>query len=225
MDELIGIALELFIGFICLFILTKFLGRATITQLTTFDFISALVLGELVGNALYDSEVGIGKILFAVIFWGALIYVTEVITQKNIRLRLFLEGRPSIIIRKGKISYKELSKNRLDIDQLLHMLRSKDIFSIREVEYAILETDGSLSVLPKSDYAKPTRSDLQLPPSEPTLPIALISDGRLLLKNLIQSGFDEDWLKTQLKKQGFTDYKQVLYAEWQQGSTLFIESY
>ncbi len=100
---------------------------------------------------------------------------------------------------KRKISYKELSKNRLDIDQLLHMLRSKDIFSIREVEYAILETDGSLSVLPKSGYTKPTRSDLQLPPSEPVLSIAFVSDGRLLLKNLIQSGFDEDWLKTQLK--------------------------
>lgn len=80
--EFIRIASELFVGFICLFFLTKLLGRATITQLTTFDFISALVLGELVGNALYDSEIGIGRIVFAVAVWGALIYFTEVITQK-----------------------------------------------------------------------------------------------------------------------------------------------
>ncbi|TYR79482.1 DUF421 domain-containing protein [Priestia megaterium] len=223
--ELLGIGLELFIGFICLFILTKLLGRATITQLTTFDFISALVLGELVGNALYDAEVGISKILFAVIFWGVLIYLTELITQKNIRLRLILEGKPAIIIRNGKLSYKELKRNRLDVDQLLHMLRANNAFSIREVEYAILETDGTMSVLPKSDYAPPTKKDLHIPASKSSLPIAFVSDGRLLLKNLTESGFDEQWLEDELKKQGITSLKHVLYAEWQEGGPLFIQKY
>ncbi|MEE6133583.1 DUF421 domain-containing protein [Bacillus sp. 1780r2a1] len=225
MMEFIRIASELFVGFVCLFFLTKLLGRATITQLTTFDFISALVLGELVGNALYDSEIGIGKIAFAVTVWGALIYFTEVITQKNIPFRLFLEGRPSIIIRNGKLSYRELQRNRLDVDQLLHMLRSKNAFSIREVAYAILETDGTMSVLLKSDYAAPTKGDFQLPVTQPTLPIAFISDGRILTKNLTESGFTEKWLHQEIEKQGIPSVKQVLYAEWQQGDELFIQKY
>lgn len=79
MDEFIGIVLEFFIGFICLFILIKFLGRVMIIQFIIFDFIFVFVLGELVGNVLYDLEVGIGKILFVVIFWGVFIYVIEVI--------------------------------------------------------------------------------------------------------------------------------------------------
>ncbi|MEK1831546.1 hypothetical protein AAAC51_29650 [Priestia megaterium] len=102
MDELIGIALELFIGFICLFILTKFLGRATITQLTTFDFISALVLGELVGNALYDSEVGIGKILFAVIFWERLFMSPKLLLKKY---------SPAFVFRRTAIYYYSKREN------------------------------------------------------------------------------------------------------------------
>lgn len=101
----------------------------------------------------------------------------------------------------------------------------KDIFFIWEVEYVILEIDGLLSVLLKFDYVKLIRSDLQLFFFEFVLFIVFVSDGCLFLKNLFQLGFDEDWLKIQLKKQGFIDYKQVFYVEWQQGSIFFIEFY
>ncbi|MBM7702525.1 DUF421 domain-containing protein [Metabacillus iocasae] len=219
------IAVEIVVGFLSLFILTKFLGKMTITQITTFDFISALVLGELVGNALYSREIGIADILFAVTCWGLLIYVTEFITQKNIRLRLFLEGQPSIIIKQGKLSYKELRKNRLDIDQLLHMLRSKDIFSIKEVQYAILETNGTLSVIRKSDYENPTKVDFNMQGKEDMLALTLISDGRLVSDNLKQAELNETWLEQQLATHNINDYSQVLYAEWKEGEPLYVEKY
>lgn len=219
------IAVELFVGFISLFLLTKLLGKMTITQITTFDFISALVLGELVGNALYDHEIGIMEILFAVIFWGVLIYFTEILTQKNIRIRTFLEGSPSIVVNKGKINYKELKKNHLDINQLQHLLRSKDAFSMREVEYAILETDGTVNVLKKSAFAGLTKSDFQLKEEKIVLPVTFISDGRLLSHNLRASGFDETWLKTELAKQKVRRYSDVMYAEWEDGQPLFIQTY
>ncbi|WP_374722651.1 DUF421 domain-containing protein [Peribacillus tepidiphilus] len=155
------IATELFTGYVALFFLTKILGKTQISQITAFDFISAIIVGELVGNALYDENVGIMDILITVLMWGFLIFLTEIITEKSQRWRKFLEGEPSIVIHKGKIDYKQLKKNHLDINQLQHLLRSKDVFSIRECEYAILETDGTISVMKKQPYSNVTLKDFQ----------------------------------------------------------------
>lgn len=219
-------AIELTVGYISLFIVTKLLGKMTITQITLFDFISALVLGDLVGNALYNENIKIKEIIFTVFFWGFLVYIVQFITQKSFRLRTLLEGRPSIVIHEGKICYNELKKNRLDLSQLQHMLRAKDAFSVSEVEYAILETDGSLSILKKSDYAAPTKSDHNMPNQPPNLPVTLISDGRLIRENLQRSGMNETWLQQELDKQGIRKYSEVLLAEWKKKkSTLYVQKY
>jgi len=219
-------AIELTVGYISLFIVTKLLGKMTITQITLFDFISALVLGDLVGNALYNEHIKIKEIIFTVFFWGFLVYIVQFITQKSFRLRTLLEGRPSIVIHEGKVCYNELKKHRLDLSELQHMLRTKDAFSVSEVEYAILETDGSLSILKKSDYAAPTKSDHNMPNQPPVLPITLISDGQLLKENLKHSGMNETWLQQELNKKGIRKYSEVLLAEWKKKkSTLYVQKY
>lgn len=223
--EFSNIAIELFVGYIALFLLAKILGKTQISQITPFDFISAIVLGELVGNALYDNEVGIWEILFAVTLWTIFIYTTEIITQKFKGVRGFLEGRPAIVIHKGKIDYQALKKNHLDINQLQHLLRAKDAFSIREVEYALLETDGTINVLKKSKYAAPTREDHNLPKEKVTLPITFISDGEIIWDNLKECGFDEGWLRGQIQTYGATRVSDVLYAEWREGEALHVEKY
>lgn len=223
--EFVHIALDLLIGFIALFVLTKILGKSQITQITTFDFISAIVLGELVGNALYDDDIGIRKILFSIVLWGILIYITEITTQKYKKTRATLEGMPSIIIHKGKINYNQLKKNHLDINQMQQLLRKKGAFSVREVEYAILETDGTVSVLKKSKYDIPTRQDQNLPEATVSLPVTLISDGEVIWDNLEECGFSETWLKGEIQAFGFSKYEEVLYAEWKEGEGIIVQSY
>jgi uncharacterized membrane protein YcaP (DUF421 family) len=223
--EFVQIAMELFFGFIALLVLTKVLGKTQITQITAFDFISAIVLGELVGNALYDNKIGITQVLFAVIFWGILIFSTEMITQKFKGTREILEGKPSIIIHKGQISYQELKKNHLDINQLQLLLRAKDAFSVREVEFAILETDGTVSVLKKSRYEKPARADSNMAERIVSLPVTLISDGEVLWDNISECGFDEKWLKAELKAYGSGTYEDILYADWKEGEGTFVQTY
>ena len=220
----LNIFIELLIGFIALMILTKLLGKTQISQLTPFDFISALVLGELVGNAVYDKNVHIGMILFATILWGVFIYVTEWLTQKFRKTRGIFEGKPSIVIKNGLIDRDQLKKNKLDINQLLNLLRQKDVFSIREVEYAILEADGKISVLKKSNYAKPTISDLNLPVKPVNLAITLISDGEIDRDNLRTAGFDEAWLEQQLRKLNIEKVNDVLYAEWKQDEGFYCQT-
>lgn len=216
---------ELLVGYVFLLILTRILGKTEITQITTFDFVSVLILGELVGNAMYDKETGIKEILYSIIIWGALIYLTELLTQKFRKTRKILEGKPSIIINKGKIDYEELKKNRLDLNQLQHLLRSKDVFSITECAFAILETDGTISVMKKQALSSPTKEELQIPYQTNTLPISIIMDGEIIKENLSYIGLTEQQFREKLEKQGFTQPKTILYAEWQDGHPLYIQNY
>jgi len=223
--EYLQILLETLVGFLCLFALTKILGKTQITQITAFDFIAALVLGELVGNALYDKEVGIPQVIYAVFLWGGLIYITEWITQKFKGSRAILEGRPSVIIYEGKLQYKNMKKGRLDINQLQHLLRSKDVFSLQDVEYAVLETDGTVSVLRKTLEQTPSRGDLKLKAQKVKLARTLITDGEIVWDNLREEGLDEGWLEKELQKQQFTSAKDVLYAEYKKGEALHVQPY
>ncbi|MGE6203079.1 DUF421 domain-containing protein [Guptibacillus hwajinpoensis] len=218
-----SITLELLVGFLALLVLTKALGKTQITQITPFDFISSLVLGELVGNAIYDKEVNILSIIYAVLLWGVLIYIVEWITQKFRSTRSILEGNPSIVISHGKINRRQLQKNKLDINQLQNLLRQKDVFSLREVEFAILETNGSISVLKKSDYQQPTKQDFDLKPKQGYLSVDIISDGKIDWRNLHDAGFNEEWLNKILKEHHIDHAEDLLILEWQQDTGVFLQ--
>jgi uncharacterized membrane protein YcaP (DUF421 family) len=209
-------------GFVALFILAKILGKTQINQITPFDFISALILGELVGNALFDEKAGIPEIAFVVTLWGGLLYITEIITQKFKRTRMLLEGSPDIVIYNGKLIRDVLKKNNLDVNQLQLLLRAKDIFSLEEVEHAILETNGTVSVLKKSPYQAPTKSDMNISPEEVNLSITLINDGEIIYDNLKEKNLTEEWLMEQLKEQDYDNVEDVFYAEYNKGKKLFI---
>jgi uncharacterized membrane protein YcaP (DUF421 family) len=216
--------IELLVGFFALFLFTKVLGKAHFSQLTPFDFISALILGELLGNAVYDPEVNLGRVLFATVIWGALMWSIIMITQKWSRARKQLEGEPSIVVRRGLVQYEAMKRNRIDLNQLQTLLRQQGYFSMQEINYAILETNGMVSVLPKPKFDMPTRGELGLPDRSSRLPMSLILDGKLIEDNMREAEVDEAWLKTELAKHQLTDYNQVFFAEWN-GGELYVAPY
>ncbi|MFB4160856.1 DUF421 domain-containing protein [Geomicrobium sp. JSM 1781026] len=221
--NLLQTASELIVGFVALLIMLKLLGKATLAQITPFDFISALILGDLIGNAIYEEEARIGSILFSISVWGGLIYLLEWTTQKYRGTRSILEGKPSIIVRDGQLDRLELKKNKLDINQLQQLLRRVNVFSIRNIAYAILETDGTVSVLQKSTYATPTNADLHVPEKQVSLPISFITDGKVEWDNLSQAGFDERWLLSRLQERNIYNYYDVLYMDWQKEEGIHIQ--
>lgn len=223
--EYTSIAVELIVGYFALLILTKVLGKTQITQITAFDFISALILGELVGNSLYDDKISVFQVLTAILIWGALIFVTEFFTQKSRKFRHLMEGTPDIVINRGIINYNVLKKNHLDLNQLQHLLRAKDIFSVKECEYALLESNGTLSVIKKPLYDQVQRQDLSLPLKKATLPLSLIMDGEILYDNLKIAGEDDQWLQAEINRHGFTSSEDVLFAEWTENEPLFVQGY
>jgi len=220
--EIKQITIELIIGFIALLVVSRVIRKTQIKQLTPFDFISAIVLGELLGNAVYDPNVKLWSVIYALILWSVLMLIVEIITQKFNKSRKVIEGEPAIIIRHGQIDYKVIKREKLDINNLLSMLRQKNCFSIREVEYAILEQGGDISILKKSEYDNPKSQDLNLPFKPVFLPVSLILDGVVLKENLEAVGFDEEWLIKQVKNSGLKNIKEVFFAEWKEDEGIHI---
>ncbi|AWD67719.1 MULTISPECIES: DUF421 domain-containing protein [Priestia] len=219
------IAIELICGFLALFIMLKLLGKTQFAQITPFDFITTLVLGNIVGDAALEKGVELTEILYSVLIWGLLIYAVTKLSQTFTGFRGVLEGKPSMIIYKGKIHYKELKKNNLDLNQLQHLMRQQGYFSLYEAEYVILETNGEVSVAPKHEFGPPTKNDLNIPYSQTNLPIALIMDGKVVPGNLKEANVDEKWLKKQLAIKKIKEYSEVFYAEWQQERGLEITKF
>jgi len=213
---------ELIIGFFALFAVTKFVRKSQINEITPFDFISAIVLGELLGNAIYDEKIKIWSVIYALVLWSTLMLIIEKTTQKFRKTRKLLEGDPAIIIRNGQIDFEVIKKEKLDINELLSILRQKDAFSIREIEFAILEQSGNISVLKKSKYDTPTAEDMNLSYKPVYLSITLILDGEILNDNLTAIGFDENWLLDQVHMFGIQNIEDVFYADWKQDEGIHV---
>lgn len=223
--KIVELTAELVIGFVMLFLVVKVAGKKMIHQITPFTFISAIVLGELLGNALYDDHVHIWYIVYSITVWGVLLILVEYMSQKWLRFRGIAEGKPTALIRNGMIDYEALKKSRMTLNQLQSLLRQSETFSLREVAFCYLEANGSISVLKKSRYQKTKREDFQLSPHAVYVPTTVIRDGEVLMDELRELGKDEEWLQRELRTFGVTSYKEVLVAEWLEGDGLFVQTY
>lgn len=219
------LSLELLIGFIGLFIVVKIVGKTQLSQITPFDFISALVLGELLGNAVYDREIGLNFILYALFFWALLHLGVEYLGQKFIWARAHTLGNPSVVVRNGRIDRDQLKKNKININQLQSSLRQAGVFTIREVEFCILEPNGSISILKKSQYKTTEQKDLNIKPQAVYMPYTIISDGKVLWDNVKECGYDKNWLNLQLSGNGYERPEELYYAEWLEGEGMYLVPY
>lgn len=216
------LSIKVVIGFITLFFIIIVTGRTSILQLTPFHLIFVLVLGDFLGNTIYEDEIGVFYFLYAIGLWTVLMLGVEFLTQKMKSARSLLVGNPSIIIRDGVIDRKTLKKNKIDVNQILSILRQSNVFSVREVKYGILEPNGQVSTLLKSKYQKPTKQDFNFPDRTEDLPTTLIIDGEILWDNLHSLGFDKQWLDNELVSNGYSNEKRIFYADWRNSEGIHI---
>lgn len=217
------ITIKLLVGFIILFIIISFVGRKIINQITPFTFIGSIVIGEFLGNAVYEEHVSTLEIIYSISLWGLLLFIVEYLERKFLFFRGIVLGKPSALIKNGVIDREELKKCRMNINQLQSLLRQNETFSVREVAYCYLESNGSLSILKKSQYQKTTIEDLHLPEKTVHVPVTLIRDGKVLKDELKDIGFDETWLKKQLATHNISKYNDVFLAEWLEGDGIFVQ--
>ncbi len=220
------IASETVITFFVLLALTRLLGKKQLSHLTFFNYVTGITIGSMAANMVVLSTKDYTKDLLSLVIWCSLTIIVSYISLKSGKIRVIFDGQPTIIIKHGKIDRKALKRTGVNIDDLTMLIRQYQIFSIAEIDFAILEPNGRLSILKKPEYQGTQKNDLQIYPSPPTyLPIEIIADGKLLPKNLLEVGKSRDWLENELSRANIKEVKEVFYAEIQSDGSLFIQKF
>ena len=220
------IALETVLTFFVLLTLTRFLEKKQLSHLTFFNYVTGITIGSMAANMVVLSTNDYRKDLLSLVIWCLLTTILGYISLKSGKIRVILDGQPTIIIKQGIIDRKALKKTGVNIDDLTMMIRQYQTFSITEIDYAILEPNGRLSILKKPEYQGTQKSDLKIyPPPSAYLPIEIITDGKLLPRNLLEVGKNRDWLNNELRKANIEDVEEVFYAEIQSDGSLFIQKF
>ena len=211
------------ISFAVLLFLARLLGKKQLSQLTFFNYITGITIGSIAAEIASQKETPFIDGLISLIWWTLLTILMSWISLKSSRARVFLDDEPTILIKDGKLSVKSLKSTRMHMDDLLMMLREQSIFSIQDVHYAVLETNGELSVFKKPNQQEATKQDVKADVSLPVyMPSEIISDGKIVQKNLLGLDLDEEWVMRKLRKQGIDSVEDVFYAQLQTNGSLYI---
>ncbi|PLR85775.1 DUF421 domain-containing protein [Bacillus sp. V33-4] len=224
MESIYTTSMRTLLGFAVLLFLTRILGKKQLSQMTFFTYITGIALGNIAGDMVVHRDIKVIDGVTGLVVWALLTIIVEYISLKSSIARVILDGEPSIIIKKGKILEKAMASNKLNMDDLTMLLRVKNIFSTSEVDYAILEPNGQLSVLKKAEHEPVTRQDSKIM-IKPRLylPTELIVDGRIVKRNLTELNLTEEWLRNQLIASGIQSVQQVFFAELQSDGSIFID--
>ena len=193
------------LSLITLFLITKLLGKKQVSQLSLFDYVIGISIGNFAAEISINVDVPYVNGFIAVIIFGIVAVSISYLTMKSIKLRRFFMGTPTLLIQNGKILENNLKKVKFDINDMLEECRNNDYFDISEIEYAIMEANGQVSFLPKSNAQPVKRKDLKLKTSYEGLCCNAIIDGKIMINNLKEIGKDEEWLLTRLKNNHYKD--------------------
>ncbi|WP_100400651.1 YetF domain-containing protein [Bacillus sp. FJAT-44742] len=225
MQEPLVVLVRSIITFFTILLYARLVGKQLIGNFTMFDYINGITIGSIAATLATDLSSKALVHWIALTVFIVLTIILQFIGNKNRFLSKVQDSEPVVLMQNGMILEKNLSKVRITKDELMQQLRSKNIFSPVEVGIAILEPDGSVSVLPHSDYQPVQKRDFNLPGQPPQLTTELIVDGKIITQNLSQRKKDEDWLMEQLKKKGIHSVKEVSYAALLPNDFFYVDKF
>lgn len=216
------ILIRTFILYFLVLFTIRIMGKSELSKMSPFQLVVIFMIAELAAIPIESSTASLinGAIgIFALTFLQVLI---SIISIKSERFKNFINGKPSILIENGEINEKELKNLRISLNDLMEQLRLGNAPSLSDVEFAVMESNGDLSIIPKADKKPLTAKDMNLSKEPESMPLVLISDGILYKKNLRSLGWDEDFLKRNLAAVNLKSYKDVFLAFSDENSKLHI---
>lgn len=207
-----------------LLLIAKWHGKQTVSNMTFHDFATAITMGAIAANLAFNEKVPVKYLILCLFILSLTSVGLSWLSLKSTTARKWIAGSPTVVIEHGKILDDNLRKLKFTLDSLNQSLRQKDIFDISEVDYAILETNGRLSVKKKEEYLNVTRKDLKLRSSKSTFPVELIMDGKILEKNVSENGISKDWLLSHIRKKG-KKIEDVFYGVKSSNGKLYLDFY
>ena len=191
----------------------RLMGKRQVGELEPSELVFTLLIADLAAVPMQDFGIPLITGVVPIVTLLCITLLISVLTMRSIRFRALLCGVPSIVIKDGKLCQPEMRKNRFTLDELAEELRIQGVSDIQTVKYAILETNGQLTVLLNAADSPVTATQMGLTPPEPGLPVLIVSDGRLLAANLRGRGLNDEWLDKQLKQHHVKGIKEV-FALW-----------
>ena len=209
--DIIKVTLTALLSVAALFIITKIMGHKQVAQLDFFDYVSGITIGSIGAELATELEAPY-KPLIALGIYGLASLVLNFVSHKIPRTRKYINGTPTILMNGGRLYRKNLSKAKLDLSEFMLLCREQGYFDLEEIQLAVFEHNGRLSVLPKAANRPATPEDLNITARATHIGVEIIMDGRIIGDNILRAGKSEEWLKDQLKLQGYQSAKEILLA-------------
>lgn len=206
--EIVKVILTALLSVAALFIITKLMGHKQVAQLDFFDYVSGITIGS-IGAELATELESPQQPLIALAIYGLASTALNLIAHKIPKTRKYINGTPTILMNGGKLYRKNLKQAKLDLSELLLLCREQGYFDLGEIQTAVFEHNGKLSILPKAANRPATPEDLKIPTKATHIGVEVIMDGQIMGENLLRMGRDANWLKKQLTLQGYRDAKEI----------------
>lgn len=199
----------------------RIMGKRQIGQLQPFELAIAIMISELAAVPMQNTGIPLINGIIPIMTLLIAQLVMSFLTLKSIRARALICGKPSILIENGKICEKELRREMYTLNDLLEQLRIKSVTNLADVEFAILETNGQLSVIPKSQKRPLNAQDMNIQTTYEGLSIDVIIDGHIIDKNLEKAKLDVAWLDREIKGLGYSGPEDILFASLDSDGNLY----
>lgn len=177
----------------------RVMGKRQVGELQPSELVVAIMISDLATIPMSDTAIPLASGVIPILTLIAAEIALSLCSLKSLTLRRILTGSPAVIIKNGNICREEMRKNRYNLEDLAEALRMKDFYDVSDVDTAILETNGTLSIIPKSEKSPLKAEDLNISKTQETLPVVLIADGKVYKNHMIKSGVDENRLRKILK--------------------------
>lgn len=210
--EYLTVAYQSLFSAIALLILTKLMGYRQVSQFSMFDYVNSITIGSIAAEMAIDLDGNYLKPLVAMVVYASFVLLLSKLSQKSIPLRRLINGKAIVLYQNGELYNKNLKKAKMDVDEFLVECRVNGYFDLSQIESAVLEPNGKISILPVTEERPATPKDLGICPSQEEMFANVIVDGQILDYNLKHIGRDKNWLNQQLEGQNIKKIEDVFLA-------------
>lgn len=219
--EIIKVIITSVVSLVVLFLLTKLVGNKQLSELNMFDYIVSITIGSIAAEMATELE-NPEQPLTAMIVYAVISFAVSVLCSKCLPIRRLVFGHSVILMQNGKLYRDNFKRSRLDLNEFLMQCRLNGFYDLSAVDTAVMEASGKISFMPYSGKRPATPEDLKIVPNAEKLFYNVIMDGAVLKENLRSSGKDENWLKNELKAQGFKSTNRIYLATLDSSGTLNV---
>lgn len=207
--EVLQVVLASLFSAVILFLIAKVIGHKQVAQLEFFDYITGITIGSIAAELATTLDKPWWKPTISMLVFGSITVTLSIITRRFAKSRKFINGTPTIIMNDGKLYRENMKKAKLELSEFLLLCRQEGYFNLNDIQAAVFEYNGKLSILPISTKRPLNPEDMELNPKPEHIGTEIIMDGRVMGDNLKRKGLNGDWLRKELKKQGYKSPREI----------------